>query len=72
MHAWNARPVCLRANTFVPSHDWHASYAKASEERPNERYIDFQLKKQKFDMDLSDERQPFDQLQNRLYHDIER
>ena len=36
-----------------------ASYAKASEERPNERYIDFQLKKQKFDMDLSDERQPF-------------
>ena len=41
------------------SMDWHASYAKASEERPNERYIDFQLKKQKFDMDLSDERQPF-------------
>ena len=39
--------------------DWHASYAKASEERPNERYIDFQLKKQKFDMDLSDERRPF-------------
>lgn len=30
--------------------DWHASYAKASEERPNERYIDFQLKKQKFDI----------------------
>lgn len=26
------------------SMDWHASYAKASEERPNERYIDFQLK----------------------------
>ena len=41
------------------SMDWHASYAKASEERPNERYIDFQLKKQKFDMDLSDEREPF-------------
>lgn len=41
------------------SMDWHASHAKASEERPNERYIDFQLKKQKFDMDLSDERQPF-------------
>lgn len=39
--------------------DWHASYAKASEERPNERYIDFQLKKQKFNMDLSNERQPF-------------
>ena len=38
---------------------WSVNYAKASEERPNERYIDFQLKKQKFDMDLSDERQPF-------------
>ena len=25
---------------------------------PNERYLDFQLKKQEFDMDLSDERQP--------------
>ena len=41
------------------SMDWHASYAKASEKRPNERYIDFQLKKQKFNMDLSDERQPY-------------
>ena len=39
--------------------DWHARYAKASEERPNERYIDFQLKKQTFDIDLSNERQPF-------------
>lgn len=38
--------------------DWSASYAKATEERPNERYIDFQLKKQEFDMNLSDERQP--------------
>lgn len=38
--------------------DWHTSYAKASEERPNERYLDFQLKKQKFDLDLSDERRP--------------
>ena len=24
--------------------DWNASYAKATEERPNERYLDFQLK----------------------------
>lgn len=39
--------------------DWNASYAKASEYRPNERYIDFQLKKQQFDIDLSDERQPY-------------
>lgn len=40
------------------SMDWNASYAKATEERPNERYIDFQLKKQQFDMDLSNEREP--------------
>lgn len=39
--------------------DWNASYAQASEYRPNERYIDFQLKKQQFDIDLSDERQPY-------------
>ena len=39
--------------------DWHAGYARATEERPNERYIDFELKKQKFDVDLSDERSPF-------------
>lgn len=38
--------------------DWNAGYAKASEYRPNERYIDFQLKKQRFDMDLSNEREP--------------
>lgn len=41
------------------SMNWNASYAKATEERPNERYIDFQLKKQKFDVDLSDERRPY-------------
>ncbi|NPD82164.1 TonB-dependent receptor [Prevotella sp. PINT] len=39
--------------------DWTANYAKAIEERPNERYLDFQLKKQKFDIDLSDERRPY-------------
>lgn len=43
------------------SMNWNASYAKATEERPNERYIDFQLKKQKFDVDLSDERRPYAQ-----------
>ena len=32
---------------------------KPAKNVPTERYIDFQLKKQKFDMDLSDERQPF-------------
>ena len=40
------------------SADWSLNYARASEERPNERYIDYQLKKQKFDLDLSDERWP--------------
>ncbi len=39
--------------------DWSANYARATEDRPNERYIDFQLKKQQFDMDLSNEREPF-------------
>ena len=40
------------------SADWSINYARASEERPNERYIDYQLKKQKFDLDLSRERWP--------------
>lgn len=40
------------------SADWSFNYARASEERPNERYIDYQLKKQKFDLDLSNERWP--------------
>ena len=40
------------------SMDWNANYAKATEDRPNERYIDYQLKKQKFVADLSDERKP--------------
>jgi TonB-dependent receptor len=39
--------------------DWNVSYAKASEERPNERYIDYVLKKQKFTPDLSDLRKPY-------------
>lgn len=38
--------------------DWKGGYARASEKRPNERYLDYQLKKQSFDMDLSDMRQP--------------
>lgn len=39
--------------------DWKMGYARASEERPNERYIDYRLKKQKFTFDLSNTRQPF-------------
>ena len=39
--------------------DWKAGYARASEERPNERYLDYQLKKQKFDIDLTNLREPY-------------
>lgn len=39
--------------------DWKFGYDRASEERPNERYIDYQLKKQEFNVDLSDLREPF-------------
>lgn len=38
---------------------WKIGYARASEERPNERYIDFRRKKQRFSFDLSDPREPF-------------
>ena len=38
---------------------WNASYARASEERPNERYLGYELKKQNFDIDLSDIRRPY-------------
>lgn len=41
------------------SMDWNASYARASEERPNERYLGYELKKQNFDIDLSDIRSPY-------------
>ncbi len=39
--------------------DWKIGYARASEDRPNERYIDYRLKKQHFTFDLSDTRTPF-------------
>lgn len=39
--------------------DWKIGYARASEERPNERYIDYRLRKQHFTFDLSDPRTPF-------------
>lgn len=38
--------------------DWKLGYARASEERPNERYIDYRLKKQKFSIDLSNPQEP--------------
>lgn len=39
--------------------DWKLGYARASEYRPNERYIDFRLKKQNFGFDLSNPREPW-------------
>ena len=39
--------------------DWEVGYARASEDRPNERYIDYRLRKQHFSFDLSDPRTPF-------------
>lgn len=38
--------------------EWKIGYARASEQRPNERYIDFRLKKQSFSFDLSNLRVP--------------
>lgn len=39
--------------------EWKVGYARASEVRPNERYIDYRLKKQHFTFDLSNLREPF-------------
>ena len=38
--------------------DWNLSYSKASEDRPNERYIEYRQKKLAITQDLSDERYP--------------
>lgn len=39
--------------------DWAASYSKASEDRPNERYIEYNQKKLVLDQDLSDGYKPY-------------
>ncbi len=39
--------------------DWKLGYARASEQRPNERYLDLRLKKQSFGFDLSNPREPW-------------
>lgn len=39
--------------------DWKLGYARASEERPNERYIDYRIKSQQFDFDLTNPREPY-------------
>lgn len=39
--------------------DWHAAYAKASEDRPNERYISAYTKTKNFTTDISNPRKPF-------------
>lgn len=38
--------------------DWQAAYSKASEDRPNERYIEIREKKQPFTVDVSDPGKP--------------
>ena len=39
--------------------DWKLGYARATEKRPNERYIDYRLKSQRFSFDLSNPRESF-------------
>jgi TonB-dependent receptor len=39
--------------------DWSINFAKATEDRPNERYIEFQNKKLDLNVNLTDERFPF-------------
>lgn len=39
--------------------DWSASYSRAEEDRPNERYINYVLKKQQVSQDLSDTYLPY-------------
>lgn len=38
--------------------DWNISYSKASEDRPNERYIEFEQKKINMDINLEDSKHP--------------
>jgi len=45
---------------------WNLTYAKASEERPNERYISFREGNQMVDIDVSDPMEPFAYLTNRM------
>jgi len=45
--------------------DWNVTYAKASEERPNERYISYRSSDQNVTVDLSDTRNPLAILTNR-------
>ncbi|MGB6083734.1 TonB-dependent receptor [Moheibacter sp.] len=39
--------------------DWSANYAVASEDRPNERYIEFESEGYEFESDLSNSRKPY-------------
>ena len=45
--------------------DWNVTYAKASEERPNERYISYRSSGQDVTLDISDPRKPLSILTNR-------
>lgn len=50
--------------------DWNGSYAKANEERPNERYISYRKKDVSFSLDLSDNERPQIVLTNPTDADI--
>lgn len=39
--------------------DWKLGYARATEKRPNERYIDYRIKSQHFNFDLENPREPY-------------
>jgi len=38
--------------------DWRGSYSKANEDRPNERYLNYQFKKVEFEQDVTNPEQP--------------
>lgn len=44
---------------------WNVTLAKASEERPNERYMSFRQSRQNVDIDVTDPRKPFAYLSDR-------
>ena len=50
--------------------DWNGSYARATEDRPNERYISYEIEDQEFDLDLSDMRKPFMKARNGFTYNI--
>lgn len=50
--------------------NWKGSYAKASEERPNERYLSMRVKKASIMPNINDTKKPFVLVQNSEYKDL--